>query len=181
MSHIDLRSGLNAAALAILVVAASPEEFVILECTDTLEAAGMAGIHRWGLILPNSSRVSVLTYKSIVAVRYPELVLQNNRQIQIGHFVAHENTVDHGGFRAIFSEPPKDLRAAVDDLVVILNYLRRKHRGFTAKGPLVSSWCFAALRQFMISYSNTDSILHGKEAYVSPRSLQLLGLLPVLL
>ena len=84
----------------------------------------MAGIHRWGLILPNSSRVSVLTYKSIVAVRYPELVLQNNRQIQIGHFVAHENTVDHGGFRAI-------LRAAVDDLVVVLNYLRRKHRGFS--------------------------------------------------
>ena len=47
-----------------------------------------------GIMLPNSSRVSLLTYKAIVAVRYPELVLHDQDPIQIGHFVAHDNTVN---------------------------------------------------------------------------------------
>jgi len=67
-----------------LIIAASPEE--VPECTDT-EAAGLSGVHRWGLILPDSSRVSLLTYTVIVAVR-PELVMT-----QIGHFVSHAHTV----------------------------------------------------------------------------------------
>ena len=46
------------------------------------------GPYRWGIILPNSSRVSFLTYKAIVAVRYPEFVLHDQDPIQIGHFVA---------------------------------------------------------------------------------------------
>jgi hypothetical protein len=75
LSWIDRKSGLNAAALSLLVISTSPEEFGIPECADTLEAAGLSGAHRWGLILPNSSRVSLLTYKAIVAVRYPELVM----------------------------------------------------------------------------------------------------------
>ena len=36
--------------------------------TTTVEAAGLDP-HRWGIILPNSSRVSLLTYKATVAVR----------------------------------------------------------------------------------------------------------------
>ena len=74
MNAVDLRSGLVVAALALLLITASPEEFRIPECVDTVAAAGLAGPHRWGLILPNSSRLSVLTYKAIVAVRYPKLV-----------------------------------------------------------------------------------------------------------
>ena len=61
-----------------------------------MEAAGLEGPHRWGIILSNSSRVSLLTYKAIVAVRYPELVLHDQDPIQIGHFVAHDNTVEYG-------------------------------------------------------------------------------------
>ena len=127
MSRIDLRSGLNAAALALILIATLPEEFWVPECTDTLEAADLSGPHRWGLILPNSSSVSLLTYKAIVAVRYPELVLHDQSPI---HFVSHEHTADHGGFRAIFWEHPKDLRAAVDDVVVMLEHLRQKHKEF---------------------------------------------------
>lgn len=44
--------------------------------------------------------------------------------------LSHEHAADHGGFRAIFWEPPKDLRAAVDDVVVMLEYLRKKHKEF---------------------------------------------------
>ena len=84
-------SSIIAAALAVLLIATAPEEFGVPECTTTLEAAGLCGPHRWGIILPNSSRVSMLTYQAIVAVRYPELVLHDH--VYIGHFVPHESTV----------------------------------------------------------------------------------------
>ena len=35
--------------------------------------AGVSDIHAWGLMLPSSSRVSPVTYHSVVAVRYPDL------------------------------------------------------------------------------------------------------------
>ena len=80
---IDRTSGLNAAALALMVIAASP----IPEFYDALEAAGLAGVHRWGLILPIvlSSRVSLLTYTSIVVARYPELVIHSHRPELVIH------------------------------------------------------------------------------------------------
>ena len=77
LSQINVSSSLIAAVLAVLLIATAPEEFGVPECTNTLEAAGLEGSHRWGIILPNSSRVSLLTYKAIVAVRYPELVLHD--------------------------------------------------------------------------------------------------------
>ena len=58
---LDARSSLIAGALAALLIATAPEEFGIPECTTTIEAAGLSGVHRWGIILPNSSRVSMLT------------------------------------------------------------------------------------------------------------------------
>ena len=76
----------------------------------------------------NSSRVSLLTYKAIVAIRYPELVLHDQDPIQIGHFVAHDHTVEHGGFRTVLWKVPKDLMAAIEDVVVFLNYLQKRHR-----------------------------------------------------
>ena len=48
--------------------------------------------------------------------------------IQIGHFVAHDNTVEYGGFRTVLWDAPKDLRTAVEDIVVLLTYLQRRHR-----------------------------------------------------
>ena len=91
-------------------------------------AAGLKGPHRWGVILPNSSRVSLLTYKAIVAVRYPELVVHGHGPLQIGHFVANDQTVERGGFRAVFWDAPKDLRTAVEDIVGLLEYLKNLHR-----------------------------------------------------
>ena len=96
------------------------------ECTNTMEAVGLEDPHRWGIILPNSSRVSLLTYKAIIAVRYPELVLHDQDPIQIGHFVAHDHTVEYGGFRTVLWNAPKDLRTAVED--VGSPYPQRRHR-----------------------------------------------------
>ena len=81
LNHLNVNSCLISAILAVLLIATAPEEFGIPECTTTVEAADLAGPHRWGIILPNSSRVSLLTYKAIVAVRYPELVLHDQDPI----------------------------------------------------------------------------------------------------
>ena len=136
IQKLDARSSLIAGALATLLIATAPEEFGIPECTTTIEAAGLSGPHRWGIILPNSSRVSMLTYKAIVAVRYPELVLQDGNHTNIGHFVPHEATVIQGGFRTVLWNVPKDLRAAVEDVVSFCNYLRN---------------CYPSLRQGVTS------------------------------
>ena len=131
LSHLNVQSCLISAILAVLLIATAPEEFGIPECTTTVEAAGLDGPHRWGIILPNSSRVSLLTYKAIVAVRYPELVLHDQDPIQIGHFVPHDHTVGHGGFRTVLWEVPRDSRdllAAIEDIVVFLNYLQKCYR-----------------------------------------------------
>ena len=128
LGHLNVASCLISAILAVLLIATAPEEFGIPECTTTVEAAELDGPHRWGIILPNSSRVSLLTYKAIVAVRCPELVLHDQDPIQIGHFVPHDHTVEHGGFRTVLWEAPKDLRAAIEDVVVFLNYLQKCHR-----------------------------------------------------
>ena len=136
LQKLDARSSLIAGALATLLIATAPEEFGIPECTTTIEAAGLSGAHRWGIILPNSSRVSMLTYRAIVAVRYPELVFQDGNHTNIGHFVPHEATVMQGGFRTLLWNAPKDLRLAVEDMVTFCNYLRN---------------CYLSLRQGVTS------------------------------
>ena len=138
LQMLDVRSSLVAGALATLLIATAPEEFGVPECTTTIEAAGLSGAHRWGIILPNSSRVSMLTYKAIVVVRYPELVVQEGSHTNKGHFVPHEATVMQGGFRTVWWNVPKDLRLAVEDVVAFCNcnYLRN---------------CYPSLRQGVTS------------------------------
>ena len=141
ISHLNVQSCLISAILAVLLIAIAPEEFGIPECTTTVEAAGLDGPHRWGIILPNSSRVSLLTYKAIVAVRCPELVLHDQDPIQIGHFVPHDHTVGQGGFRTVLWEVPRDSRdllAAIEDIVVFLNYLQKCYRDLKERRR--SSW-----------------------------------------
>ena len=129
--HLNVQSCLVSAIQAVLLIATAPEEFGIPECTTTIEAAGLVGPPRWGIILPNSSRESLQTYKAIVAVRYPELVLHNQDPIQIGHFVPHDYIIGQGVFRTMLQEVPRysrDLLAAIKDIVVFLNYLQKCFR-----------------------------------------------------
>ena len=150
-----MSSGLVCAALAALVFAMLPEEYPILQAVDTMEAAGFAGVHRWGFILPNSSRVSPLTYQSLVAVRYPELVSRIKSKVQIGHFGPHSGTAECGGFRAIFWDVPRDRRRAIDDLLVFFSYLKA-----ATELPLNSS-CSATAMQYMICCSSMGLRLPG--------------------
>ena len=59
-------------ALSVLWLALHKEKFPLLADT-LLAAAGVAGKQRWALILPSSARVSMVTYTTVIAVRYPEL------------------------------------------------------------------------------------------------------------
>ena len=136
LSLLNVDSGLIYAAMVTLVFARHPEEFH-MQAVDTVEAAGLEGIHRWGLILPNHARVSLLTYRSLVAVRYPELVTQVETKVQIGHFVPYATTTSKGGQRAVFWDAPKDLKAAIAELLVLLEHLRHYQFGAAATAQLL--------------------------------------------
>ena len=71
LSHLNVTSCLISAILAVLLIATAPEEFGIPECTTTVEAAGLDGPHRWGIILPNSSRVSPTDVQSHCSRQVP--------------------------------------------------------------------------------------------------------------
>ena len=58
-------------------------------------------------------------------------MLHDQDPIQIGHFVPHDYTVGQGGFRTVLWEVPRysrDLLAAIEDIVVFLNYLQKCYR-----------------------------------------------------
>ena len=78
-----------------------------------------------------------IAYRSLVAVRYPELVTQMDEKVQIEHFVPHTSTTSKGGFRAVFWEAPRDLRAAIADLLVLLEHLRYYQFGAAATAQLL--------------------------------------------
>ena len=52
------------------------------------QTAGVSDIHAWGLMLPSSSRVSPVTYHSVVAVRYPDLCRLINDMWELGSFAS---------------------------------------------------------------------------------------------
>ena len=52
------------------------------------QTAGVSDVHAWGLMLPSSSRVSPITYHSVVAVRYPDLCRFINSAWELGSFAS---------------------------------------------------------------------------------------------
>ena len=50
--------------------------------------AGVSDSHAWGLMLPSSSRVSPITYHSVVAVRYPGLCRLMDGRWELGSFAS---------------------------------------------------------------------------------------------
>ena len=52
------------------------------------ETSGIANLHAWGLVLPSSSRVSPVTYHSVVAVRYPMLCRLIDDVWELGSFAS---------------------------------------------------------------------------------------------
>ena len=88
---------------------------------------------------------SLLMYKALVSVRYPELVALTEGGYQIGHFVPHPHTDQHGGFLAVFWDVPLDLTTC--QLLVLRNRDLLLQHGFTSEwegGIRVSSVSSAA-------------------------------------
>ena len=89
------------AALAVYFLAKHRDEIVIPIATSLNEAAGTDGIHRWNLILPSSARVSLLTYQTVIGVRYYELVKPLDGEYHFGRFFPGYST-RRGGFPPLF-------------------------------------------------------------------------------
>jgi len=70
------------------------------ECTNTMEAAGLEGPHRWGVVLPNTPT------KPKLPVRYPELVM--TKIPSKSDTSAHDHMVEYGGFRTVLWDAPKE-------------------------------------------------------------------------
>ena len=69
--HDELCIPVCCTALSVLWMALHKEKFPLL-AGSLQAAAGVAGKQRWALILPSSARVSLVTYTTVIAVRYPE-------------------------------------------------------------------------------------------------------------
>ena len=54
------------------------------QATSAMEAAGLAGVHKWGIILPTSARVVKSIYEPAIATIYPSLCEVHDRQWKIG-------------------------------------------------------------------------------------------------
>ena len=104
-----------AAALAIFFLARRQEDVLIPLATTFNESAGTAGIHRWNLILPSSARVSLLTYQTVIGVRYHELVKLSDGEYIFGRFLS-DLSAKRGGFLPILWDAPKSGTYAVQDI-----------------------------------------------------------------
>ena len=81
-----LECSVKRAALAVLWASFHFRESGLSVATTIGEAAGLQGRHQWGLILPSSARVSLVTYQTVVAVRYPGLVHAEHGVVSYGRF-----------------------------------------------------------------------------------------------
>ena len=112
-----------ATCFAILWLALKGEGVSSPIATTLDAAAGLAQRQKWGLILPSSARVSMLTYQTVIGVRYPELVRPTTNGWQYGRYVSAEATLQ-GGFLPVFWDVPKSIMHAVSDVGALVEWLQ---------------------------------------------------------
>ena len=79
------------------------------------QTAGVSDVHACGLMLPSSSRVSPITYHSVVAVRYPDLCRCINSAWELGSFASGGIPSKPPGFQFILW----DTNARINGLVAV--------------------------------------------------------------
>jgi len=79
------------------------------------QTAGVSDIHAWGLMLPSSSRVSPITYHSVVAVRYPDPCRFINSTWELGSFASGGIPSKPPGFQFVLW----DTNARINGLVAV--------------------------------------------------------------
>ena len=93
-------------------------------CLRTLlAAAGVAGKQKWALILPSSARVSMVTYTTVIAVRYPELDNVQNDLTCFGNYLLGAQST-HGGFLPVFWDAPSAYMHAATDIGSVVEWVR---------------------------------------------------------
>ena len=118
------QSACFSAALATYFLARRQEELLTPLAVTLNEAAGTAGIHRWNLILPSSARVSILTYQTVIGVRYHELVKLSGGEYPFGRFLS-DLSAKKGGFLPILWDAPKSDTYAVQDIGMVVDHLKK--------------------------------------------------------
>ena len=84
-----LTTSVCATCFAILWLAIKGEGVSSMVAITLDAAAGLAQRQKWGLMLPSSARVSLLTYQTVLGVRYPELVKATADGWQYGRYVGY--------------------------------------------------------------------------------------------
>ena len=92
---------------------------------NTLSAAGAAGDHLWGLMLPTSTRTPEVNYTSSVAVRYPPLNRKVNGQWIVGTHSSEGLEGLVGGYQLVIWKKPfkKFMHARGADLSSVIEPL----------------------------------------------------------
>ena len=95
-----------------------------LQATLNSETSGVANLHAWGLVLPSSSRVSPVTYHSVVAVRYPMLCRQIDDMWELGSFASGGVPNRPPGFQLVLWDTNPQLNGLVAaDLEAVVSRL----------------------------------------------------------
>ena len=115
------------AALAVLWASYNVQESGLSVASSLGEAAGLQGRHQWGLILPRIARVSLVTYQTVIAVRYPDLVHTDSGGVSYGMFFSADPG-QAGGFLPIVWDVPGTEMEAADAIKVVTDYLRKRFR-----------------------------------------------------
>ena len=135
-----------AAVLAVHYLARRQEELLTSLAATLNEAAGTEEAHRWSLILPSSARVSLLTYQTVIGVRYQELVKCQDGKHRFGRFLT-ELSAKREGFLSILWDASKSDTYAVQDIDMVVDHLRE-------------------LYQFTNDPEETLAVLHNKNRLV---------------
>ena len=104
-------------AISVLWMALHKEKFPLL--ADTVQ-------QKWALILPSSARVSLVTYTTVIAVRYPELDNTQNGLTCFGNYLLGEQST-HGGFLPVFWNAPSAYMHAATDIGSVVEWIGRQY------------------------------------------------------
>ena len=120
--HQKLCSPVFCSAVTVLWLTLHKEKFPLL--ARTLQAAaGVTGKQQWALILPSSARVSMVTYTTVIAVRYPELDNSVDGLVNFGNYLLGAQST-HGGFLPVFWNAPTAYMHAAADIGCVVEWMR---------------------------------------------------------
>ena len=95
--------------------------------------AGVSGSHAWGLMLPSSSRVSPVTYHSVVAVRYPDLCREMDNLWELGSFASGGIPDRPPGFQFVLWDTEAKINGLVAaDLNTLVSHVIADFEGSTS-------------------------------------------------